>query len=1083
MNALKIYKSSAGSGKTYALVKEYLRILLLNPSDYRHTLAITFTNKATAEMKSRILNALVDLAAGKESELKKSLEKELDLKDLDTRAKKSLDLILHDYSSFSINTIDSFFQKIIRGLAREINLPVNTQLQLNHEEVKEEITDRLFEEIGKDEQLTKWMTELIEQKLLRDGRWDIHQDLMTIAGELFNARHAEIKTFDKEQIKKFYKELQTIRNAFESSLQEKGKKALKIIADAGVTVDDFSSKARGPAGYFIRIAAAKIDADKIEPSATILAAATDPAKWITKTSALKETLRPLVENILMPILMEALQEVEENYSRYLSAITVLRRIYLLGILNDLSKKLAQYRQEKNLLLLSDTPRILNRFIRESDTSFVFEKTGSHYKHFLIDEFQDTSGIQWKNLLPLIVNSLGSGNFSMVVGDAKQSIYRWRGGDIKLLGGTLKDDLRHFSSIIKEEKLDTNYRSRRDVVDFNNSFFSSVPSVIRNAYEDEDSAVLQNFYSDGLHQKTAPANEAPGFVNIRFLEKEKAQEREEGEDEPESLKWKDSALLQMLETIHRLIDHGYAYGDIAVLVRKNDEGNAAANFLSAHGVTQVVSSDSLLIKNNPKIIFLINAFRFIADPGNHIARSELLFSYCSLIDPAATEQSLHPLFTDFAAVKSRRGSGGAAPGLFSTSAYEKNLFNQLLPPEFTGHLPYLSKLPVYEAAEQLTRIFKLDNPPEAYVERFLDLVLEFSSRHHSGIQNFIRWWDESSQARSCSVVIPEAGNAIRILTIHKAKGLQFPVVLMPFCEWDFFPSKDSLIWVHSEQDPFAAFGELPLPPVQSLSKTVFNKSYGDEIIHSLTDNINLLYVAFTRAEQQLVAWCPAAPASGIKKCSAFIERVLTGNESLQQLYSTETMELIIGDAGLRQVRRQTDPGIPVQTRTDFHKTAWQDKLTIAARAREYSDDAESKKSAVSRGILVHKILSQTEDASRLDKTLARFLFEGLITPEEKNTLFEEISRILNDVQVQEFFLPGKKIFSERDILLPDGELFRPDRVLIEGQKAAVLDFKTGEESESHRNQLKEYEAILHQMGYAPVQSYLVYLKSGRVKQVV
>jgi ATP-dependent exoDNAse (exonuclease V) beta subunit len=802
-----------------------------NPADYRHTLAITFTNKATAEMKSRILEALVSLADGQDSSLKQSLEEELELDDLANRARKALDLILHDYSSFSIHTIDSFFQRIIRGLAREMNLPVTLQLQLNHDEVKEEITEKLFEDIGKDEQLTKWITELIEQKLFRDGRWDINNDLKTICGELLHSHRTEIKTFDKKQIKEFYGELQALQRNFETRLRTIGKTALKKIADSGMTIDDFSGKSKGPAGYFLKIAADKPDPAKYPPNVTTRNAAEDLSKWVTKTSKQKEFLLPLAEHVLIPLLNEALNETEENYSRYLGAVLVLQRIYLLGILHDLNKKLAQYRQEKNLLLLSDTPRILNRFISESDTSFVFEKTGNHYRHFLIDEFQDTSGIQWKNLLPLVINSLGSGHFTMVVGDAKQSIYRWRGGDIKLLGGTLAADLKSFSSIFREEILDTNYRSRKDIVEFNNALFASVPDVVEREQGQEHSALLRNFYSDGLKQHFAPANDLPGFVQIRFLEKDSSREADfsEEEDDRTPKKWKDQALSHLPDTLHRLLEQGYTYGDIAILVRMNEEGNQVAGFLADHGITQVVSSDSLLIKNNPKIIFLVNAFRFIADPGNHIARSELLFSYCTFLQKNATAQPLHPLFTDFTSKKSRKNPGGQVPELFHSAAFDNNLFNQLLPPEFTDRIPSLSKLPVYEAAETCCRIFKLDQP-EAYLERFLDLVLEYSNRQHSSIRSFLEWWDESSQADACSVVVPEGGNAIRILTIHKSKGLQFPVVLMPFCDWKFTPSSKSLIWVHSDEKPFAGFGELPLLPSKNLSESVFHQSYAEETVH-------------------------------------------------------------------------------------------------------------------------------------------------------------------------------------------------------------------------------------------------------------
>ena len=326
------------------------------------------------------------------------------------------------------------------------------------------------------------------------------------------------------------------------------------------------------------------------------------------------------------------------------------------------------------------------------------------------------------------------------------------------------------------------------------------------------------------------------------------------------------------------------------------------------------------------------------------------------------------------------------------------------------------------------------------------------------------------------------SSIRILTIHKAKGLQFPVVLMPFCEWTFNPSKDSILWARTDEEPFAAFGELPLPSVAALDKTVFRQSYAEEKMHALTDNINLLYVAFTRAEQQLIAWCPPAAEKGLAKCSAFISRILEANETLKTRYPSGSNEFTLGDPLLQQVAKRSSSKVTIRTRTDFTKAAWQEKLTIAAHAREFTEEADTRKSAVSRGILVHKILAQTADVTTLENTMSKFLFEGLLEADEMEPLTEAIGRIMNNKTVKDFFLPGKKVLAERDILLPDGEVFRPDRVLLEDHLVTVVDFKTGQENESHRKQLAEYSEILLRMQNLPVHAYLVYLKTGTVQQV-
>jgi ATP-dependent exoDNAse (exonuclease V) beta subunit len=405
--------------------------VLANPSGFRNILAITFTNKATAEMKSRIIEALVSISSGDSSALKETLEKDLQCDDLINRASRALDLILHDYSSFSVTTIDSFFQKIIRSLAREIRLPINVQLQLNEQDVLEEVSARLFDDIGTDDQLREWVTELVEQKMMQDGRWDIQGDILSVAKELSKQGHAE-RTFDKSKIREFHSKLMSIRKAFETTIQKTGTLAAEAMSSAGVSPEDFSYKTKGPAGYLVKIAATQKSPDGYIPNTYVMKGVNDASAWVTKSSGMKHLLIPLVEKSLLPLLRSAVEETEKNLVHYKSAWIVTKKIYLLGILNDLSRKLAQYRAENNMMLLSDTLRVLGKFISASDTSFVYEKTGNQYRHFLIDEFQDTSGIQWKNLLPLIQNALGSGHMALVVGDAKQSIYRWRGGDIRLL---------------------------------------------------------------------------------------------------------------------------------------------------------------------------------------------------------------------------------------------------------------------------------------------------------------------------------------------------------------------------------------------------------------------------------------------------------------------------------------------------------------------------------------------------------------------------------------------------------------------------------------------------------------------------
>lgn len=1081
MNKLKIYKSSAGSGKTFALVKEYLRIVLQNPADYKHILAITFTNKATGEMKSRVINALVSIAEGNETELKKVLQEESSLPSIEKRARQALDFILHDYSSFSISTIDSFFQKILRGIAREINLPVQMRVELNEEDAIEAIIDNLFDDVGKDKELTRWLTELYEQTIVSEGKWNIEYDLKKLARHLFSSQRLETLSFEKEKIRNTYQKLLKIKSDYESTLAAIGKKALAEIQSAGYTVKDFAYGETGVAGFFQKL----INHEKIvedDIGTRILAAAENPGSWVIKSSKQRQELIALVEDYLILYLHEALDIIKKESIRYQSAVVVQQKIYLLGIYNDLHRKLAHYRNEKNLLFLSDTPQLLNRFITNNDTSFVFEKTGTRYKHILIDEFQDTSSIQWLNLLPLIVNSLGSGHFSMVVGDAKQSIYRWRGGDINLLTGKIKNDLVHFKSITQEKNLNTNYRSRRDIVSFNNDFFSSIPSFIQQNYPGVDAIALNLLFGENLKQEVASKNNNPGCVKINFLNDEEVANPEQSE-ETVSVQYEKQALQQLYNTILDLCKKKYRYEDIAILVRSNLEGNRIATFLAENKITQVISPDSLLIVHNPKVIFLVNTLRYILDNKNHIARSELLFYYTST-KPALKKSGLeHELFTDYLSAKKRRNANKNAIELFNAKAFDDNLLNKLLPEDFINHLPRLSKIPLYEAAEHLVRIFQLDSPPDAYVQRFLDLVLEFSNHQYASIQNFLEWWAKSNTSAKASVLTPQEGDSIRIMTIHKSKGLQFPVVLIPFCNWSIEPQKDETIWVQSEEEPYKQLGDFPLKSTAKLKSTFFNKTYQKELLNTLTDNINLLYVAFTRAEDQLHIWSKKPSTNNIKKCNELLWNILSNSEKLKPNFLTTDTAFYLGEENIIRVNKTYEP-LPVEMteQVEYKKVKWQEKLTIKARLREFSDKTDTKSSAISYGLLIHKILSEIIDSSELDKTLSQTLFEGLITEAEKEQLHKHLSNFINHNLIKPFFEPGKKILTEREVLLPDGRVLRPDRVILEGTTATIVDFKTGEQSEKHQDQIKEYANELNKMGYLKVKSYLVYIKTMEVVEI-
>jgi ATP-dependent helicase/nuclease subunit A len=1068
-NQLKIYKSSAGSGKTYTLVKEYLRLVLKKPDEYKHILAITFTNKATEEMKSRIVESLIELKDGKNGGLREELAKELPKTDVKLHAQMALDNILHDYSNFSVCTIDSFFNRVIQSIAREIQLPLGLEVQLNTDEVIEEMTSLLMADVSNDAELSQWLTDFLFQKLREDKGWSIEGEIESIAKELFKEKSIDRQAHSRKQVRDFFQSLKTIKAEFEKAMKSFGDEALKILDVHELSADDFAYKSAGVAGYFGKIR----DKNKLNnyvPSKRTLDGAASSDSWCPKTSPHRNIITPLVENTLLPLLRRALEYYEKEFPAYAASVEVLKRIFLLGIVEDLKKKLQQYRTENNLLLISDTPKILGEVISAEETPFLYEKTGSRFHHFLIDEFQDTSDLQWKNLLPLVINSLSAGNFTMVVGDVKQSIYRWRSGNMNLLANELREDLSTFSSIIKEESLDTNYRSKKNIIDFNNEFFSAAPAILNQVLELDENHLLNESYSKEAQQKVAERNGEGGYIQVNFFSSK--------ENDEETISWKDIAKEKLIAGINKVCEYGYKLGDIAVLVRNNKEGDEVATFLIGNGITKVISPDSLLLVRSPKIRFLINAMRYLDDKNNHLVQTYIAYGYTKF--KSEPEIDLHSLFT-LASLKQRtKNKAEPAPSLFEAGSLDDSVFNRVMPEAFTAHTIALSKLPVYELCEELIRIFGLDSN-DAYVLRFLDLVLEYSSKHNSSVKNFIQWWDESPSAQNTAVVTSENEDAIRIMTIHRSKGLQFPVVFMPFTDWKLQPDARDILWVKSEASPFNEFGKVPVSPSKHLMHSAFKEDYEEEIVLSAIDNINLLYVAFTRAEEQLYIFCPDGSTENMNSVSKLVRKVMEANADWKkQLQSSE--EVHIGAMKEKSAAKQKSREESFEL-TKYETLNWKEKIRLSTHSDELIEMLNLPAAkAINYGVLVHRVLSSIGDVKDINRVVQQLFFEGLLTTEEKEHLEKELSEVLAVEEIAAFFSGDYTVMSEREIILPSGEMLRPDRVLVKDTKAIVIDFKSGKQNKSHEAQVNRYAEVLQQMGYTFVKKYLVYLAERKVIEV-
>lgn len=1075
LNSLKIVKSSAGSGKTFTLVREYLRLVLQSPEDYRHVLAITFTNKAAGEMKERIITSLVDLSRNKPGAMMDALSAELTGINIPDRANRALKNILHDYSAFSVSTIDSFFQKLLRALAREMHLPLRMEVEVGLEDAITEVTDRLLREVGNDKDLTEWLTDLVLQKLDDAKGWNIENDIEFVAKELFRERREETVVLTREKIREIYKYLASIRSGFEKRMKEIGHRATKVMENYDLQASDFSYGKGGVIGYFEKIRSARSPEDyKLKTRAEDALSAVE--KWYTKKALKREEVHAAVEEHLMGLLQEAHAIVRQEYQEYITANEALRRIYIFGIVNDISKKFTEYRQENNVILLADTPRLLSEVITGQDAPFIYEKAGNRFKHLLIDEFQDTSVLQWKNLLPLITNALGSGHMVLVVGDAKQSIYRWRGGNMQLLVSGILQDLRHFQSVFKHDVLSANFRSKKEVVEFNNAFFEKAPGVVSANIDLNNHSLLATAYGEDLKQEISKGNTEGGFVSVEFVSAENSDNENE-----EDLKWKDVCLRKTSELILDLLDKGFEFRDIAILVRSNKEGNTIANHLFDNGITQIISPDSLLIKAAPAIRFLISCMRFLSDPTDAISRGEILL-YQTQYAKKNTGIDLHLLFSDYKV--SGHSKKGMPSTLFDTISLADNAFNKVVPEEFSAHLLYLSKLPVYELSEHLIRIFGLNNTPDAYIQRFQDLVLDYAGNFNSSLDGFIEWWDDSTTVENCSVMIPENENAIRIMTVHRSKGLQFPVVIMPFCDWKFLPKPNELLWVNAKEEPYNSMGPVAVTTSNRLRDTYFKDSYLEEVNQTIVDNINLLYVAFTRAEERLHILSPKKKEGELSSISHLLASTLQAMELTQDgtLFTK-------GDAGQVKQKKKSksekeeEAGVESVQLSAYPSNRWQEKISISAHSKDLVALTNDKKlEKINYGILVHTILSNIRLPEEISKSIDTIIFEGLIAEKEKEKLLGELTSLLSVPEIRSFFSPEWKSRAEREIILPTGEILRPDRVLFKTGETAVIDFKTGKKLKSHEEQVSRYASVLAAMGYSGIRKYLIYIPEKEVLEV-
>jgi ATP-dependent exoDNAse (exonuclease V) beta subunit len=1056
-----VYKSSAGSGKTFTLVKEYLALALNDrnnpPQAYKHILAITFTNKAANEMKDRIIKALKELAMDDYSKISggtttllgilkehPKLNTPIQLTEamIRERANNVLSSILHNYSDFAIGTIDSFVHKVVRTFAFDLKIPMSFEIEMDDDKLLTQAIDLLIAQTGNNEQLTKALIEFTESKTDDEKSWHIEHDLKVFAKNLLTEEGSiyidKLRTLSVDDFFKIKDTLFASIKKFESSVITEAKKATEIIQKAGLTSKAFYFSDTGIAGYFNNLA--KGDLSKIEPNSRVQTTVGED-KWTAGKLSKEETAA--VEGIKSELLniFNAIDIIKEkDYSDYTLFQLINRNIYSLAVLNEIEKLLNEYKADNNILHISEFNKMIAKIVLNEPIPFIYERLGERYNNYLIDEFQDTSVLQFQNLLPLIDNSLASGHFTMLVGDGKQAIYRWRGGEVEQFAVLPKIFSHNNNPLVLEREaalernhnpqvLKNNFRSKREIIEFNNDFFRTVSGKLNNKF--------QNIYND-LEQGFNPENTG-GFVQVEFTATENKEDFMEFNKK------------RTLELINEILKDDFSLKDIAILVRTNANGSEIANYLTAHGIN-VISSDSLLLNKSQEVSFIYSLLKYLANNTDDIVHAEIL-EYL-ITRNYIKDTNIDELLKD----------------------KKKTSLNALLKscaPEFSYH--QLAKISIYELCETLVRLFHLNEKPNAYIQFFLDEVLNYTLKKNNNLNDFIEYWSEKKD--KVSLIVPQGINAVKIMSIHRSKGLEFPVVILPFSNGKVEKGKKNL-WINLEHPSLENLPSAIVPTSKELEKTPYADLFEEENNKSLLDNLNVVYVAQTRPEERLYI-ITGKQTEGKENISTITDMFSYYYQS-KGLLNAGTAIYTFGNASKHKEQHTTAIGNNYELKT-FNSNQWRDSIKMRAAAPSIwnTNMAETKKDY---GVKVHTALARIIYESDTEFAINSMFEEGLIDTEERDSLLVTIPKIISKDKLKPYFQQGLIIKNEAEIINANGELFRPDRIVINGKMATIIDYKTGEQKKEHGQQVIGYADLLHEMGYTITEKLLVYIEKDQIVNV-
>ena len=1040
-----IYNASAGSGKTFSLVKSYLVKLLSSkvPNAHRKILSLTFTNKAVNEMKARIINALDEFSRENilhsEDPLFEAVCEELDwpaLK-LHKQAGQVLDIIIHDYGFFEVMTIDKFNQRLIRNFARDLGINTNFDIEMDAEDVLAVAVDNLIAKAGTDTRLTQTLIGFALEKAEDDKSFNIAFDFNKIAKILLNENHydnlSQVKGQSLENFSSLNASLISKKDDIFKELQLIVTKVLdqldKLVNEHGA----LPARAGHVRSYFQRLNSGSL---KVEYT----------LKWMESIDSeplYSKSSSPEIADALshlQPEIVEAFKKSRILVGTYQLYDAIYRNLIPMSVLHLIQLEINNIKEDQNIVLISEFNPIVAKHLKTQPADFIYERIGERYKHFFIDEFQDTSVLQWENLVPLIDNALAGENSSaMIVGDAKQSIYRWRGGKPEQFINLFQQSENPFQIRSQLHSLDWNFRSHKEIVTFNNQFFSFLSEELF------QQSSYRNVYTSSAQK---PANEAKGYVRLKFLEYEKVEHSH------------DLYGAETLDIITGCLKSGLELHDICILTRRKEEARELVQYLNQHSEHDIISPDSLLLVHSEEVRFVIDFLHFLAEPSNLEYKFNVLQYLSGHMDwPESGHQ-------------------------FITSALHLNASE--LERLFTGNsvnfkIESAKAIPLYELIEYIIDAFGLMNESDAYLQGLLDEVHEISVYQPLTLLSFLEHFH--SKEDKLGITLPSDSRALQVMTIHQAKGLEFPIVIFPYADLTLYGEKDPKIWLDLNPEEFSGFEQFYIP----YNKYLLNMGEDAESLYYAKreemefDTINLLYVVFTRAIRQLYV-------IGRKKSGAkgTVSRNTTSGLLIHflnhlKLWSDDQDTYEFG--GLEVIDKPTDKRPASILQDNLRMTNRPDwNIAISTKSGMLWDSRQ--KQAQERGNIIHQIMANIKTYNDIDQALNKAVISGLITEDQFPELKNTIGEIVNHPQIKSSFHPNCTVFLERPIMRSDKSMVIPDRVVIlPNQEGVVIDYKTGQEKPDHIDQITAYAHSLSEMNISVAKRYLIYIDEAiEVKEV-